>query len=154
MRKLFLAFLITALILPYAASFARIDTGGSENTNGIDNSIIIARINNEDIEVSIPLIIFSFTETEINVKFKNPEHTRLLFNKNKINFIINGEERPLIFVHGEATFKKKFGEEHALTIFAEGFSYNHPVTVFSLWAILLPIALIFGLILFWIMKRK
>ncbi len=154
MRDLRFALLFLTFCFLSFCSFARIDDSGSENNTNVDNSLIIARINNDDIEVSIPLLIFSFTETEIKVKFKNTEHTRLLFNKNKINFIINGEEKQLTFIHGEASFKKKFNEDNVLTIFTEEFSYNHPVIVFSFWAVLLPIVLIIGLILFWMMKRK
>ena len=154
MRKLRFAILFFFYSLLSFTSFARIENDGIENNGNIDNSVIIARINNDDIEISVPSLIFSFTEAEIKLKFKNPEHTRLLFNKNRINFIINGEERQLTFIHGEASFKKKFDEDNVLTIFTEGFSYNHPVTVFSLWAVLLPIVLIIGLILFWLMRRK
>ena len=154
MTKLGFAILFIFNCLLSFTSFARIENDGIENNGNIDNSVIIARINNDDIEVSIPRLIFSFTEAEIKLKFINPEHTRLLFNKNKINFIINGEERQLTFVNGEASFKKKFDEDNVLTIFTEGFSYNHPVTVFSLWAVLLPIILIIGLVLFWLMRRK
>jgi len=108
----------------------------------IDNSIIIARITNDDVHVSIPSPLFSFTDAEIKIKFLNPEHTKLLLNKNKVEFIINGEPKMLEFVNGEASFKHRFDTSKNLSIYAEDFSYNNNVTVYPLWAILIPLIVI------------
>lgn len=154
MRKLRYSILFLLVGLSSYSSFGKIENEGSEDNGSVDNSVIIARINNDDIEVSIPFLIFSFRDAEIKLKFKNPEHTRLLFNKNKIDFIINGEEKELNFINGEASFLKKFDSENALTIYAEGFGYNHSITALSLWVILLPIVLIIVLVVFLMMKKN
>ena len=154
MRQLRFTILFFLFSLLSFSLFAKLENDRPENDGIVDNSIIIARINNDDIEVSIPLVIFSFSDAEIKLKFKNPQHTRLLLNKNKINFIINGEEKQLDFVNGEASFKKKFDNDKVLTIFIEEFSYNHNLTVFSIWSIILPIAAIIALIILMMMKRK
>ncbi|MES2593505.1 MAG: hypothetical protein V4608_16600 [Bacteroidota bacterium] len=128
---------------------------GENNDNVDQTSIIIARINNEDIEVSIPTVIFTFADTDIKLKFKKPEHTRLLYNNNKISFIINGEEKQLNFVNGEANFKKQFNfSDKVLTIFTEEFSYTHKITAFPIWAIIIPVLLVIGLVIFLMMKRS
>ena len=120
-----------------------------EQPEEIDSSVIIDRINNDDIEVSIPSLIFTFTDAEIKLKFKNPEHTKLLLNKNKINFIINGADKTLTFINGEASFINKFNNSNSLSIYTEEFSFNQKVTAYPLWAILAPVVLI----LFWIIRR-
>jgi|GEM_PF-2002221 len=153
MRKLSYVILFLSFNLLAFSSFAKIENDQVGDDGTIDNSIIIARINNDDIDISIPSVIFSFIDAEVKVKFKNPEHTRLLFNKNKIDFIFDGEDKELNFINGEASFKKRFDNEKVLTIFAEGFSYNHEITVIPLWAIILPIGLIIVWIVFMLLKK-
>lgn len=150
MKKLRFLILFLSVSLLSFSSFAKIERGAPVNNNK-DNSVIIERIGNDDIEVSIPSVIFFFSDVDVKLRFKNPRHTRLLFNKNKIIFIINGEEKPLNFINGEVSFKKKFDKDKVLAIFTEGFSYNHEITVISLWTILTPIvfALILIVFLFW-----
>lgn len=115
----------------------------------VDNSIVIDRIGNEDITVSIPSPIFSFSDAEITLKFANTNHTKLLLNKNRIEFIINGEPVILDFVDGKASFKHNFGSSKTITIYTEEFSFNKTVTVYPLWAILIPLILI----VLYILKR-
>ncbi|MDP1747252.1 MAG: hypothetical protein Q8L90_16890 [Bacteroidota bacterium] len=153
MKKLRFSTLYLFVSLLSFGSFAKNEPVPSDNNDNIDNSIIIERIDNEDIEVSIPSIVFPFSDVDVKLRFKNPQHTRLLFNKNKITFIINGEEKPLNFINGEVSFKKKFDKNKALAIFAEGFSYNHEINVISLWTILSPIVVVLSLIVF-LMWRK
>lgn len=116
----------------------------------IDNSVVIDRLENSDIEVLVPAVVFTFMDAEIKLKFKNPQHPRLQVSKNEIEFIINGENKKLLFVDGTATFKYRFQSSNNLTIYAEEFSFNQKITACPLWAILLPIALL----LFWIIYRK
>ena len=108
MKKLRFSILFLSVSLLSFSSFSKNETGASENNDNIDNSVIIERIDNDDIEVSIPSIIFAFSDVDVKLSFKNPNHTRLLFNKNKITFIINGEEKPLNFINGEVSFKRKY----------------------------------------------
>jgi ATP-dependent Zn protease len=136
------------------SSFSKIERGASDNNDNVDNSIIIARIGNDDIEISIPSIVFSFSDVDVKVKFKNSEHTRLLFNNNKIVFIINGEERQLNFINGEASFTKRFDKENILNIYVEGFSYSHRIKIITLLMILLPIILTIVLVIFLMIKRN
>jgi uncharacterized protein YhbP (UPF0306 family) len=116
----------------------------------VDNSLVIDRISNDDIEVTIPSLIFTFRDVEIKLRFLNPNHTKLLLNKNKVNFIINGEEKELTFVNGEASFTHRFNNDKTLSIYAEDFSFTQSITAYPLWAILLPMILI----LLWMMRRK
>ncbi|MES2139079.1 MAG: hypothetical protein V4511_05185 [Bacteroidota bacterium] len=153
MKKIRFSILFISVSLLSFSSFAKNESASSENNDNIDNSVIIERIDNDDIEVSIPSIIFPFNDVDVKLKFKNPNHTRLLFNKNKITFIINGEEKPLNFVNGEVSFKSKFDKDRVLAIFVEEFSYNHEITVISLWTILSPIILVLALIVFFMWKK-
>ena len=154
MKKLRFLILCLSVSLVSFSSFAKIERGAPVNNNNKDNSVIIERIGNDDIEVSIPSLIFFFSDVDVKLKFKNPRHTRLLFNKNKIIFIINGEEKPLNFINGEVSFKKKFDKDNVLAIFTEGFSYNHEITVISLWTILTPIVLVLILIVFLFWRKS
>ncbi len=158
MRKLRNAILFLLFSsLPFN-TFSKIEREEAENSENIDNSVIIARITNDDIEVSVPILIFSFSDTEIKLKFKNREHTRLLFNmlynKNKINFIINGEDVALNFINGEASFKKRFDSNTDLTIFTEDFSYDHKIIVFPLWTSIAVIALLIVLMVYRMVRKK
>lgn len=124
--------------------------GADEPIEVVDNSIVIDRIGNGDLEITLPSLIFTFNEVDVKLKFLNPNHTKLLVNKGKIDFIINGEEKQLNFVNGEASFKHKFDKDRALSIFTEDFSFNTTVTAYPLWACFVPI----GLIVLWLIKRK
>jgi hypothetical protein len=115
----------------------------------LDNSIVIDRIGNNDIEVTIPSLIFTFKEAEIKLRFINPTHTKLLVNNNNLNLIVNGQDVPLEFVNGEASFKHKFDKSKNISIFVEDFSYKKTVTAYPLWAFLVPI----GFIVLWLIKR-
>ncbi len=155
MRKAHLLILYSVLNLLYINAYAGLEHSTIENNDNTDNSVIIARINSKDIEVTVPSVIFTFTDTDIKLKFKNPEHTRLLFNNNKINFIINGEDTMLSFVNGECNIKKRFSTaEKAITIYTEEFSYIHPITPISLWYIITPIVLVIALIIFIATRKK
>lgn len=131
------------------------EQGGAENNDNIDNTVIIARIKSDDIEVTTPKVIYTFTETDIKLKFKNPEHTRLLYNNNKVSFIINGEDVILSFVNGESSIKKQFTtSDDAITIYTEEFSYKRDITPISLWYIIIPSLLLISLVIYLIARTK
>lgn len=153
MKKIRFLILFLSVSLLSFSSFSKNESGSIENNDNIDNSVIIERIDNDDIEVSIPSIVFPFSDVDVKLRFKNPKHTRLLFNKNKITFIINGEEKPLNFINGEVSFKRKFDKNKVLAIFVEEFSYNHEITVISLWTILSLIVFVLGIIVFFMWKK-
>ena len=129
------------------AGFAK--EGVDEPMEEVDNSIVIDRIGNSDIEITLPSIIFTFKEVDVKLRFLNPSHTKLLLDKGKINFIINGEDVKLEFVNGEASFKHKFDQSKSLSIFTEDFSYKTSVAAYPLWAFLVPL----GFIALWVIRR-
>lgn len=137
-----------SLLCSITTGFAK-EVGDEPVEEMVDNSIVIERITNDDIEVTIPSLIFTFKEAEINLRFLNPEHTKLLLNKGKINFIINGEDKIIEFVDGKASFIQKFDTNKNLTIYTEDFSFNTTVTAYPLWAFFVPI----GFIVLWLIKR-
>lgn len=139
MKKLLYIILFLSFSVPAINSFSKND---DDTIAKKDNSLIINRITNDDINVSVPSLIFGFKDTDIKLKFKNPRHGRLILNNDKIHFIINGEDTELTFIKGEAHFTKKFDTNKTLTIYTEGFSYSTKITVFPVWAIVLPIALL------------
>lgn len=146
MKKLLLKITLFCSFLITLNAFAGVEPDQEES---IDNSIIIDRIGNSDIDITLPSIIFTFQEVTIKLKFHNPNQTKLLINKNKLDFIINGESIVLTFVDGEASYTHKFDTSNRLSIFVDDFSYNNTVTAYPIWAILVPV----GLILLWIMMR-
>ena len=155
MKKAYVLILFTFLSLFTVPIFAGIEQGGAENNDNTDNTVIIARIDSDDIEVTVPSVIYTFTDTEIKLKFINPEHTRLLYNNNKVNFIINGEDEILSFVNGECVITKRFTtSDESIAIYTEEFSYKHNITPISLWYIILPVVAVIGLILFVIVRKK
>jgi len=144
---------LLALVFIFLAShfgFAKNDDSNNYREEVIDESIIIDRITNNDIEVKIPSLVFTFKDAEIAIKFKNPQHTRLLANEGKINFIINGEDNELTFKDGEATFKHSFANDKKISIYAEEFGFSTNVTAYPLWVILSPLLLFLG----WVVLRK
>lgn len=144
--------LLTFLLSLFSFSLnAKNDT---EYEHDIDNSIIIDRVGNEDVEIIIPSPLFSFSEADIKIKFINPSHTRLLLNNNKVEFIINGEPTVLEFVNGEASFKQSFKDSQTVSIYAEDFSFNKKVKVYPLWAIVIPVLLLLIFIVSRIIKKK
>jgi hypothetical protein len=145
----FLSFLISLISFQLQA---KNDT--EIETETVDNSIIIDRVGNDDIHISIPSPIFAFSEADIKVKFNNSSHTRLLINKNRVEFIINGEPTILHFVNGEASFKHSFKESSHLSIYTEDFSFNKNIKIYPLWSILIPVILILLFIAVRLFKRK
>lgn len=145
-------FLYTLLLSLFSFSLnAKNDT---EFEPEIDNSIIIDRIGNEDLEILIPSPLFSFSEADIKIKFLNPSHTRLLLNKNKVEFIINGTPQILEFRDGVASFKQSFKESNIVSIYAEDFSFNKKVKVYPVWAIIIPALLFLVFIISRFIKKK
>lgn len=142
-KYLYIAYLFTAL-----NTFGRSEI--EKEIEKFNNSIVIDRINNDDIEVSTPSMIFTFKDARIRLKFKNPNHTKLLLNNNKLHFIINGEDVELTFINGEATLFHRFNDNTPLSIYIEEFSYNQKITAYPLWALLLPIAVL----LLWLVRKK
>jgi hypothetical protein len=133
-------YLLTILFFLFAGIITAKDEP-SENQE-IDNSIIIDRISNDDLDILISSPVFSFTDSKVKIKFHNPEHTKLLLNKNKIEFIVNGESKVLDFVNGEAEFTHRFNNSKTLSLFVEDLSYTRNVTVYPLWAIIVPLVVI------------
>ncbi len=143
---------LLSLILLFSFSVISINTFSKNKEDApeeIDNSIVIDRIGNSDIEVIIPSVIFTFRDAEIKLKFKNIQHTKLQACKNEIEFIINGENKKLLFVNGEASFMHKFNSSNSISIFVEDYGFTQKVTAYPLWVVLLPVALL----LLWIVIR-
>ena len=146
-----IAVLITLLITLFTGSLsAKTELGTLPD---VDNSIVIDRISNQDLIVSLPSPVFSFKDVDVKISFKNPNHTKLLLNKNRIEFIINGENKVLDFVNGEASFKHRFDTSKTLSIYVEDFSYSKSVTVYPLWAIITPLVIIVLYILSRLFKK-
>jgi hypothetical protein len=151
MKKICLFFAVLySLTLPTTA-FAKYEP---EQEEPVDNSIVIDRITNEDIEVSISSPVFTFMDKEVKLTFKNPNHTKLLLNKNKVEFIVNGENKELKFDNGVATFTHRFDTGNTITIYTEDFSYSATVTAYPLWAIMVPILLIIAWLIIRMLKRN
>lgn len=156
-KRYVLLLLVPCLLFVIKAKAIGIENGAPEYNDNTDVSVIIARIMGNDVEVTIPSIIYTFADTDIKIRFKNPEHTRLLYNNNKVNFIINGEEKLLLFQNGECHIKKRFlSTDEQLTIYAEMFSYRHSITPISLWSFIIPLIGLSGIItlIAFLKKRK
>ena len=132
--------LLSALfILSLTVGYARI---GDEEIMNMESSIIIERIDNSDVEISIPSMVFTFSDTEIRIKFKNPRHTKLLTNNDTLKFIVNGEEKEVGFVNGEGSFMHRFDKSNTITILAEDLNYQASVSAYPLWVFFVPLGFI------------
>lgn len=146
--------LLITLIFSFFTATSIAKNEPAEEPQEVDNSIIIDRISNDDVQISISSPVFSFTDAEVRIKFINPEHTKLLLNKNKVEFIIDGESKVLEFVNGEASFKHRFDKSNNISIYAEDLSFNKNITVYPLWAILIPALAIILYIIIRIARKK
>lgn len=154
MKKLLSSILIACILLVcITPASAKEDSSFEEQYDAIDNSIILDRIGNSDLEAIMPSTIFTFKPASIQLKFVNPEHNKLLINKNKLKFIINGDEKELEFMNGVAEFEIDFSEQERLSIYMEDYSFSQTVVAYPLWAFLVPIGLLIGWILYRIIKR-
>lgn len=148
------AVIFTLILSCFATTSIAKNEPAEEPQQEVDNSIIIDRISNDDVQISISSPVFSFSDADVHIKFVNPEHTKLLLNKNKVEFIIDGEPKILEFVNGEASFKHRFDKSNSISIYAEDLSYNKHVTVYPLWAILIPAIVILGYIVIRLLRKK
>lgn len=151
MKKILFVFTFLSAFILNSIVFAKTEPIEEES---VDNSIVIDRISNGDMDVSISSPVFTFSDSEVKLKFKNPNHTKLLLNKNVVDLIINGEDKRITFVNGEASFIHRFDKSNALTIFVEDFSYTANVTAYPMWVILVPALLIILLIVSRMMKKN
>lgn len=121
-----------------AATFARI---GEEEIRNMESSVVINRIDNSDVQVDMPGVVFTFQDVDIKLKFKDPQHPKLLLNNNELSFIINGAEQKIKFDEkGEATFKHKFDKSNAISILCEDLSYENRVSAYPVWIFAVPVA--------------
>ena len=110
----------------------------------------IDRVNNNDVAFEFPQFIFSHTNTSITIKFKDVNHAKLLANKNKLHFIVNGNDQLVEFdKNGVGTFNCVFKSDNKLSVLFEDLSYNMQMPVISIWYMILPLG---GLLLFLIYK--
>lgn len=146
MKKLFLRSVLPLLLIAGFNGFARIE---DEDIQNMDQGLVIERIGKSDIEAIVPDWVFSFSEAELVLRFKNPEHTKLLISNHTLDFIINGQNQKLTFTKGEARIKFKPSKDEPVSVYCEEFSYSKQISVVPSWVIIAPIALI----LLWIVKR-
>lgn len=127
------------LVLSFTAGYARI---GDDEIMEMESSIVIERIDNSDVEISVPSMIFTFSEAEIKIRFKNPQHTKLLTNNDTLTFIVNGEEKVIGFVNGEGSFMHKFDKSNNITILAEDLNYDMSVSAYPMWIFFVPVGFV------------
>lgn len=144
-----LALLITLIVPPLSAK----TEDSAIHMEDVDKSVVIDRIGNNDLLVTMPSYVFSFKDAVIRLQFKNPNHTRLLVNNKRIEFIINGEVKLLDFINGVATFKHRFDRSDNLSIYTEDFSFNKIVTVYPVWAIIAPLVVLLAYIFIRVLKK-
>ncbi|MCK6650383.1 MAG: hypothetical protein L6Q66_12070, partial [Bacteroidia bacterium] len=77
MKKLLSSILIACILLVcITPASAKEDSSFEEQYDAIDNSIILDRIGNSDLEAIMPSTIFTFKPASIQLKFVNPEHNK------------------------------------------------------------------------------
>lgn len=106
----------------------------------------IDRVTNADLSLELPRFVFSYTNTKIAVRFRNPIHDKLISNGRQLHFIVNGEDQLVQFDQdGTGQLACTFKTDTKLTILMEDASFSQQVPVISIWYIILPLL---GLFLF------
>lgn len=139
MKTLLRPVLTAVLALSLSAGYSRI---GDDEIMEMESSIVIERIDNSDVEISVPSMAFTFSDAEIKIRFKNPQHTKLLINNDTIRFIINGEEKEVGFVNGEGSFMHRFDKSNTIRILAEDLNYEASVSAYPMWVFFVPLGFI------------
>jgi hypothetical protein len=130
--------ILAVLSLAFTTSFARI---GDEEIRNMESSIVVERIGDSDIEVSMPSMVLTFQEVDIKLKFKDAAHPKLQLNNNTINFIVNGVEQKITFDEkGEASLKHRFNESSSIAILCEDMSFHRTVSAYPGWVFIVPVA--------------
>lgn len=124
--------------LTLSASYARI---GDEQIRNMESSIVIERIDNSDVEVDMPGMVFTFQDVDIRIRFKDPGHTKLQLNNNELHFLVNGNEQKVIFNEkGEGVIRHRFNESNTLTILCEDMNIERTVSAYPAWVFIVPVA--------------
>lgn len=130
-------FLLVALVLLSAFSIQAREYKDAASLQGAQ----INRIGNEDISIELPRFIFSYTNTKITIRFKNPNHDKLTANGRRLNFIVNGTDRMVEFdAEGAGMVSYTFKGDDKLNVLFEDASFNKEVSVISIWYVVLPFA--------------
>lgn len=106
----------------------------------------IDRISNADLSIELPRFVFSYTNTKIAIRFKNPLHDKLVKNNRQLHFIVNGEDQLVQFdADGVGQLTCTFKASNQLTVLLEDASFAREVPLISIWYMILPLV---GLFLF------
>jgi hypothetical protein len=137
MTKAFRIVLLAVLVLTGTSTFARI---GDEEIKNLENSLVIHRVDNSDLDVSLPGMVFTFTDAEITLKFRDPQHPKLQLNNNELGFIVNGTEQKVKFTDGVGVITHRFNSGNHVTIYCEDFSFESRVSAYPAWIFVVPVA--------------
>lgn len=144
--------LYTIVLLAVTTTF---NTFSREGEQSGSEGRTIKRISNKDVAVTLPSFVFDFKETEISIRFADAQNEKLKLNNNNIHFIINGEDKVLTFVNGEAKLNMTFTEATTLSIYAEDFSFEKNINPIPLWIIAGPLILVLVLgLTFSLLRRR
>lgn len=106
----------------------------------------IDRITNADLALELPRFVFSYTNTKIAIRFKNPLHDKLVKNGRALHFIVNGADQLVQFnADGVGQLTCTFKGDNRLAVYIEEASFNQKVSVISIWYMIMPLV---GLFLF------
>jgi hypothetical protein len=104
----------------------------------------IDRISNADLSLELPRFVFSYTNTKIALRFRNPMHDKLVKNGRQLSFIVNGEDQLVQFdADGVGQLTCTFKGDNKLTVLLEEASFNRQVPVISIWYMVLPLIALF-----------
>lgn len=105
----------------------------------------IDRISNADLSLVLPRFVFSYTNTKIAIRFKNPQHDKLVKNGHQLHFIVNGEDQLVQFDQdGVGLLTCTFKDGNRLSVLMEDAALTEHVSVISIWYIILPLLGLFG----------
>jgi hypothetical protein len=139
------------IILLFAFFLSLVTVQGRELIDAATNqSKQINRVSNDDISFEFPHFIFSHTNTIFTIKFKDPQHPKLVSNNNRLHFIVNGNDQIVEFDKaGIGSVSCVFKSGNKLSVLFEDVSYNMQMPVISIWYMILPLG---GLLLFLMYK--
>lgn len=105
----------------------------------------INRVSNDDITLELPKFVFSYTNTRIQIHFRNPQHDKLVSNGYQLHFIVNGNDQLVQFdSEGTGSLLCTFKGDNKLTVLFEDASFTQELSVISIWYMVLPLVALFA----------
>ena len=141
MKKIF--FFLSAFVFSSVLLNAKDYNDNGARKSDIQETAIVSRIGNNDLNILLPDYIFEGTNTKLELQFKDPKSSKLIENNFNLIFTLNGQDIPVKFDNnGKGIINHAFSNGEPLQLLFEDFSFRKELNIISLWMIIAPLAII------------